>query len=251
MYIMKALSKICGLRISALIVVVALSGCTTAPNDRLTENRDPYENTNRKVFAFNTKVDDYVIEPAAKAYLQLPDRGQMMLTNFAGWTSLPSTAVNSTMQGDVENAAIGTFEFLINGLTLGFADLTGDVDTPRRTNFDDTLSYYNIGQGSYVVLPLLGPGTVRSHSGFVVDSITNPLNFAATPAAANITAVNTPVRVVTFRGNNFEYINEVKYQSLDAYARTRSIYLQYDDANEIDASENYEDEFDSFIETLE
>ncbi len=248
---MRALSKICGLGVSVLIAVGALSGCATAPDDTLTENRDPYENTNRKVFAFNTKVDDYVYEPAAKAYLKLPDRGQMMLTNFANWTSLPSTAVNSSFQGDVENAAIGTFEFLINGLTLGFADLTGDKDTPRRTNFDDTLSFYNVGQGSYVVLPLYGSGTVRSHSAFFVDSITNPLNFAATPAAANIAAVNTPVRIVTFRGNNFEYINELKYNSLDSYARTRSIYLQYDDANEIDADENYEDEFNSFIETQE
>jgi phospholipid-binding lipoprotein MlaA len=155
------------------------------------------------------------------------------------------------MQGDMENAALGTFEFLINGLTLGLVDLTDDGDTPRSTNFDDTLAYYQAEHGFYIVLPVLGPGTVRSHTGWVVNSLTNPFHFATTPAAATISAVNTPVRIVTFRGNNFEYINDIKYQSLDAYARVRSIYLQYDHADENQANEDKEDVFDSFIEATE
>jgi ABC-type transporter lipoprotein component MlaA len=81
--------------------------------------------------------------------------------------------------------------------------------------------------------------------------LTNPFHFATTPAAATISAVNTPVRIVTFRGNNFEYINDIKYQSLDAYARVRSIYLQYDHADENQANEDKEDVFDSFIEATE
>ncbi len=98
---------------------------------------------------------------------------------------------------------------------------------------------------------LSGPGTIRSHSGWAIDTITNPFNFASTPAAANITTVKTPIRIVTFRGNNFEYINDVKYQSLDSYARIRSVYLQYDEGHEPDASDIKEDIFDSFIETVE
>ena len=228
-----------------------LAGCATPPYDELTEFRDPYERTNRNVHEFNMTLDDFIVEPAARGYRQLPDQGQVMLTNFTQWTSLPSTTVNSSMQGDMENAALGTFEFLINGLTLGLVDLTDDVDTPRSTNFDDTLEYYQAGHGSYIVLPLIGPGTVRSHTGWVVDSLTNPFRFASTPAAANISAVNTPVRIVTFRGNNFEYINDIKYQSLDSYARIRSIYLQYDHADKNHANEDKEDVFDSFIETTE
>lgn len=233
------------------IWIFLLSGCASAPYDELTESRDPYEKTNRSVHEFNMKVDTIIVEPAARGYRQLPDQGQVMLTNFSTWTSLPSTTVNSTLQGDMENAALGTFEFLINGLTLGFSDLTDDVDTPRSTNFDQTLAYHEARHGSYIVLPLIGPGTVRSHSGWVVDNLTNPLNFATTPAATNITAVKTPIRIVTFRGNNFEYINDIKYQSLDSYARIRSVYLQYDQADEPDARENKEDVFDSFIETVE
>jgi phospholipid-binding lipoprotein MlaA len=155
------------------------------------------------------------------------------------------------MQGDIENAALGSFEFLINGLTLGLVDLSDDEDTPSPNSFDETLNFYEFEQGPYVVLPLIGPGTVRSHTGWVVDGLTNPLNFATTPAAASIATIDTPIRVVTFRGNNFEYINDLKYQSLDSYARIRSIYLQYDSADEVSLSEDKEDVFNSFIENTE
>ena len=233
------------------ILLASLSACASAPDELGVANSDPYEDFNRNMFAFNLKVDDIVVEPAAKGYLKLPQVSQDMLTNFSEWTSLPSTSLNSALQGDAENSALGVLSFLVNGLTLGMADLTDDTDDPVQTNFDDTLRGYDVPQGQYVVLPLLGPGSTRSHSAWLVDTVTNPLRFASTPAASTINTVSTPVRVVSFRGNHFDLINNVKYGSLDPYSRTRSIYLQYD-ANSGDVDDQSKDDpFNAFIQSQE
>ena len=134
--------------------------------------------------------------------------------------------MNSTLQGKFENAALATIHFLINGLTLGLADLTEDDDDPTAEDFGQTLATWNVPEGNYVMMPLLGPGTVRSHTGFVVDAITNPLGFIPIEGASAVQTSNT-VNIVTFRGNNFEQINDVKYNAIDPYAKTRSLYFQY------------------------
>jgi phospholipid-binding lipoprotein MlaA len=240
---------ICNRHLKLVMFLVILSGCANAPDELSFNDRDPYEEFNRDIFAFNMKLDDYVVEPAAIGYRKLPQVNQDMLTNFVDWTTMPSTSLNSTFQGDAENAALGVLSFLVNGLTLGLADLTDDSDDPDHTDFDDTLHGYGVPQGQYIVLPLLGPGSTRSHSAWLVDSVTNPLGFASTPAASTINTVSTPVSVVTFRGNNYDLINDVKYGSLDPYSRTRSIYFQYDTNTPDDQSED--DAFDAFIQSQE
>ena len=214
-------------RFSFIFLALIVAGCAETPPDVVSDSRDPFENANRKVFEFNMAVDDVVLEPVAKGYRQLPDGVQTSLSNFGTWTGYPSTAVNSTLQGKFENAALATIHFLMNSLTLGFADLTEDDDDPETEDFGQTLAYWNVPEGGYVVMPLLGPGTVRSHTGFVVDAITNPLGFIPVEGASAVQTASTPVNVVTFRGNNFDQINDVKYNAIDPYAKTRSLYFQY------------------------
>jgi len=120
-------------------LLASLSACANAPDDLAVNTNDPYEDFNRNMFAFNMKVDDIAVEPAAKGYRNLPQVNQDMMTNFADWTTLPSTSLNSALQGDAENAALGVLSFLVNGLTLGMADLTDDSDDPVQTNFEDTM----------------------------------------------------------------------------------------------------------------
>ena len=214
-------------RFSFIFLALIVAGCAETPSHVVSDSRDPFENANRKVFEFNMAVDDVVLEPVAKGYRQLPDGVQTSLSNFGTWTGYPSTAVNSTLQGKFENAALATIHFLMNSLTLGFADLTEDDDDPETEDFGQTLAYWNVPEGGYVVMPLLGPGTVRSHTGFVVDAITNPLGFIPVEGASAVQTASTPVNVVTFRGNNFDQINDVKYNAIDPYAKTRSLYFQY------------------------
>ena len=204
------------------------------------------------MFDFNLETDDLILEPVAKGYRTLPNGAQAAMTNFADWTSYPSTALNSTLQMRFENAALAGIHFLVNGLTLGMADLTSKGDEPEDADFGQTLALLSAPEGPYVVMPFFGPGTVRSHTGSLVDTVTDPLRFAGTPAAETIQLAAAPVGLVTFRGNNFDQINDVKYNSADPYARTRSIYYQFREGllRDGDAGEpsTADDAFEQFLE---
>ena len=236
---------------------LALSACSSVPVEERSDVRDRYEGSNRKVFAFNMGVDSYVLEPVAGAYRDtVPEGGQAAVSNHLRWASLPSTAVNSTLQGKFENAALATLHFLVNGLTLGFADLAADEEEQiTKEDFGQTLASWNVPEGSYHMVPVLGPRTTRSLGGTVVDFALNPLSvFGTGEVVQTVNAAQAPVGAVSFRAQNYDAINDVKYNSLDPYARTRSVYYQSrqglleDRVARGAASAVSEDEFDSLFE---
>jgi len=236
---------------------LVLSACSSVPVEERSDVRDRYEGANRKVFAFNMGVDSYVLEPVAGAYRDtVPEGGQTAVSNHLRWASLPSTAVNSTLQGKFENAALATLHFLVNGLTLGFADLAADEEEQvTKEDFGQTLASWNVPEGSYHMVPVLGPRTTRSLGGTVVDFALNPLSvFGTGDVVQTVNAAQAPVGAVSFRAQNYDAINDVKYNSLDPYARTRSVYYQSRQGLLVDrvargaASAVSEDEFDSLFE---
>ena len=243
---------------SSLLVVagLALAGCWSTPPADRSDARDSYEDANRKVFAFNMGVDTYVLEPVASGYRDtVPEGGRTAINNHLRWASMPSTAINSSLQGKFENAALATLNFLVNGLTLGFADLSEDDHKVNREDFGQTLAAYDVPEGSYLMVPVLGPRTTRSLTGNVVDMVMNPLRVFGTGDAADIVrTAQAPVGAVSFRADNFEAFNDVKYNSLDPYARTRSVYYQTrvglleDRVADGARSAVSEDEFDSLFE---
>ncbi len=238
-------------------VALLLSACSSVPLEERTDVRDRYEGANRKVFAFNMGVDTLVLEPVAGAYRDtIPKGGQTAISNHLRWAALPSTAVNSTLQGRFENAALATLHFLVNGLTLGFADLAADEEEQiTKEDFDQTLASWNMPEGSYHVVPVLGPRTTRSLGGTVVDFALNPLSLLGTgDIVRTVNSAQAPVGAVSFRAQNYNAINDVKYNSLDPYARTRSVYYQsrhglLEDRSARGATSAVsEDEFDSLFE---
>lgn len=240
------------MRILFILLALTIVGCAETPSNLLSDDRDPLEGANRYIFAFNLTADTVILEPAAKGYRNLPAATQTSLTNFARWTGHPSTAVNSTLQGKFENGALATIHFLINGLTLGLADLTDDDDDPAGQDFGLTLAHWNVPQGSYVMMPLLGPGTVRSYTGGVVDSLINPLGFVNIEGVSAIQTASSPIGAVTFRGNTFEQFNDIKYNAIDPYAKVRSLYFQYREGQIIglnpETRSAADDAFDEFFE---
>ena len=238
------------------VLMLALAGCSSAPMDERVDVLDPYEDTNRKVFAFNMGVDSYVLEPIASGYRDtVPNSGRAAVSNHLRWASMPSTAVNSTLQGKYENAGLATLNFLVNGLTLGFADLTEGEDEVMQEDFGQTLASWDVPEGSYMMVPVLGPRTTRSLGGSVVDFAMNPLRvFGTGNAVQTINAAQGPMGAVSFRAQNFDAINDVKYNALDPYARTRSVYYQArqglleDRVTGAAGSGVSEDEFDSLFE---
>ena len=217
---------------SHILIMTSLAtfaACSSVPENQRSEMRDRYEEDNRAVFDFNMGVDTHVIEPVASGYRKaVPEGGQTAIAHHLAWAGLPSTAVNSTLQGKYENAGLAVLSFAINGLTLGFVDLMGDDASPiHKEDFGQTLAAANIDEGSYLMVPFLGPHTTRSLTGRVVDMVMNPYSIldAGAPLQTWQTA-RIPTSAVSFRASNFESINDVKYNALDPYARTRSIYYQ-------------------------
>ena len=204
-----------------------LAACTAIPYDEKTAINDPYENTNRKIFAFNLAVDDYALEPAANLYRKTaPEPVQRGVSNYVSWAEMPLTAVNSALQGKFENATLASLNFLVNGLTFGFVDLMEGEDQPKREDFGQTLTSAGIDQGPYLVVPFLGSNTVRSASGRVVDMFINPLGAFSGKTASDARTTLPIFNAVSFRATHFDTINDVKNNSLDAYARARSAYYQ-------------------------
>ena len=233
-----------------------LGACSSTPEAERSDLRDPHENTNRNIFAFNMEVDSYVLEPVADGYRSnVPDAGRRAVDNHLDWAGLPSTALNSTIQGDLENAALATIHFAINGLTFGFADLTEGPGAVEKRDFGQTLARANVPEGDYLMVPLLGAHSGRKLAGRVVDSLTNPLSFfQAGNVGSTMRTAQIPARAVTFRANNFDTFNDMKYNSLDSYARTRTLYYQMragalrDRKNNVQAPSATDDQFDAFFD---
>ena len=140
---------------------------------------------------------------------------------------MPATSLNSTLQGRYENAGVAFLHFAVNGLTLGLAELTEDPKTVISQDFGQTLAHLNVPEGNFLMVPFLGPNTSRSLTGRVADTITNPMSFLkAGDAAQTIQSTRPAVAAVSSRSQMSEAFNDIKYNSLDPYARTRSLYYQ-------------------------
>ena len=140
-------------------------------------NIDPWESMNRRVFAFNETLDKYLLKPVARGYrFVLPDFAQRGVTNFISNIYEFNDVINSILQGRAEGAAQSSGRFVIN-TTLGLLGLF-DVATPmgiplQRSDFGQTLAVWGVDTGPFVMLPLLGPRTVRSGVGYFFDTYTS------------------------------------------------------------------------------
>jgi phospholipid-binding lipoprotein MlaA len=141
------------------------------------KNVDPWESMNRRVFAFNETLDKYLLKPVARGYrFILPDFAQRGVTNFISNIYEFNDVINSILQGRAEGAAQSGGRFVIN-TTLGLLGLF-DVATPmgiplQRSDFGQTLAVWGVDTGPFVMLPLLGPRTVRSGVGYFFDTYTS------------------------------------------------------------------------------
>ena len=243
-------------RLLPLMAMIVVAACSSVPETERTDQRDPYEASNRNAFGFNMAVDTHLLEPAASSYRKLmPMAGRRAIDNHVDWTGLPATTFNSTLQGRAENAGLSAIHFTINSLTLGLIDLTENPKAVKEQDFGQTLASFDVPEGNYLMVPLLGPNTSRSLTGRIVDGVTNPMSFLkAGSSIGTMQSLRTPVAVVAQRANLFEPLNDVKYNSLDPYARTRSLYYQ-GRAGRINAkigkptdNRTTDDQFESFLE---
>jgi phospholipid-binding lipoprotein MlaA len=217
-----------GFIIKLLSTAFLLSACSSVPETKRTDQRDPYEVSNRKAFAFNMGLDTHLLEPAASVYKNtMPKTGQRAINNHLNWAGLPATTLNSTLQGRYENAGLAVLHFAVNGLTFGLVDLTEEPKAVNNQDFGQTLAHLNVPEGNFLMVPFFGPKTSRSLTGQVADTITNPMSFLkAGDALQTIQSLRPTVAAISFRSKMSKSLNDIKYNSLDPYARTRSLYYQ-------------------------
>jgi len=145
-----------------------------------TEN-DPFEGWNRAMFSFNQKADKYVLKPLAEGYQAItPAPVRKGVSNFFNNLGEPITAVNSVLQAKPGKAARSLTRFLFNttfGL-LGLFDVAGAMGIEHeKEDLGQTLAYWGVGSGPYLVLPILGPSNLRDLGGRVVDRPLNPVSW--------------------------------------------------------------------------
>lgn len=220
--------------VAALVVAAALlAGCATNPGPPTGESYDPFEPVNRQIFAFNEKVDEFVLAPAGEFYREVvPSPIRDSVRAFLRHLSTPVILANDILQGDIEAAGATTARFFLNSMTLGLVDLAALSGLPyRKEDFGQTLGVYTITPGPYVVLPLLGPSSVRDVIGLVVDRLIDPLAspvdiFDSQRAATQVGLARGVTSAVDFRAVNGRQIDGLRRDSLDYYAAVRTIYLQ-------------------------
>ena len=165
--------------IRAIWCVIALLGVPLVGNAE-TES-DPFEGWNRAMFSFNQKADKYVLKPVAEGYQAVtPAPVRKGVSNFFNNLGEPITAVNSVLQAKPGKAARSLTRFVFNttfGL-LGLFDVAGAMGIERENeDLGQTLAYWGVGSGPYLVLPILGPTNLRDLGGRFGDRPLNPTSW--------------------------------------------------------------------------
>jgi phospholipid-binding lipoprotein MlaA len=187
---------------------------------------DPIEPVNRQIFAFNQAADRYVLKPAAQAYEEVPKQVRDIIRNFIRHVASPVVLANDLLQGNLDRAGDTAARMYINTFTLGLGDMASPRYPYHSEDFGQTLGTYGAGEQFYLVLPLLGPSSGRDALGLVADIFLNPLFYVDATAATAYNASSTGVEGIDLRTRNLGTIEELKRDSVDFYARMRSLYLQ-------------------------
>ena len=213
-------------RFLVLGVGLLLTGCATDP----TGANDPYQETNRAVFDFNNKVDEHILEPTARAYVAVvPDPARQGIHNFLLNLDLPVTFANDLLQGEGQRAAETFTRFAMNS-TLGIGGLLDpatDAGVPyHKEDFGQTLGTWGVGEGPYIVLPLLGPDPPRDATGQVVDIFLDPSTYIPIREHFWWGVGRRALAIIDVRSRNLDTVDNIERGSVDYYASVRSLYRQ-------------------------
>ncbi len=198
--------------------------------------KDCFEKLNRATFKFNQGLDKTIIKPIAEGYRKLPDPVQRGTTNAVKNLSNLITIPNNVLQGDVRLAIINTGRFVVNttiGL-LGTIDVANKMGFPKyeMEDYGQTLGAWGIGPGCYLVLPVLGPSTVRDTAGSFVNVLGGDPWYNASVhgnnefLSNNLFITSKILSGIDFRADNIESLDNLEKNSVDFYASVRSLYTQ-------------------------
>ena len=223
---------------ATLLGLTLLAGCATPPSndpealEAYKEANDPLEPMNRYFFELNYAADELLLKPLAGwYYVALPNFAQDGVRNVLRNVHSPVVLANDLFQGETDRAGVTVSRFLVNS-TMG---LGGLFDIAARMGLDyhdedfgQTLAVHGVGEGPYLMLPLLGPSNPRDATGRVVDMLFDPLTYIGVFGGVdNIGLGAAVVEGLDTRARNLKTLDEIRKGSLDYYATIRSLYRQH------------------------
>ena len=225
------------------------------------EVKDCFENLNRATFAFNKALDGVIFKPIASVYRTLPSPLKTGVSNSLDNITNLVTIPNNILQGDMKKAAVNSGRFIINTTIgiLGLIDVADHLGFPEyeREDYGQTLATMGVGPGCYVVLPVLGPSTVR-------DATASIANFVGGDAWYNVTVTKDTQHFsdfdyyasrgtagIDFRAKNYDAIENLERNSIDFYASVKSLYLQDRQQKILNTNKIIETQDDSDWEEIE
>lgn len=166
------------MRSTLLLASLLLTGCSSINLSQYTQQKDPLESLNRKVYVFNDTVDRAVVKPIAKGYSAvMPDTAKTMVNNFFSNLDDVVVTANDLLQFKFEQAASDGCRVVFNTTfgVLGLFNITGRLEK-HNEDFGQTLGYWGVPSGPYLMLPILGPSSFRDATGRYVDGYFSVIN---------------------------------------------------------------------------
>jgi phospholipid-binding lipoprotein MlaA len=209
---------------AVMVAVAVLAGCATVTTPT---KGDPFESYNRTMFTINDKIDQVALKPIAKGYVYVtPQPVRDSVTNFFGNIGDIYTAANNLVQLKIADGVSDIMRVVMNSIfgVAGLFDVASVAGLPKHTqDFGLTLGHYGVPAGPYVVLPLLGPSTVRDTAGTVVDYFGSVTSYVD-PAWIRTTLFG--VQLINTRANLLGAGDVLSGAALDKYSFVRNAYLQ-------------------------
>lgn len=215
--------------------LILTSGCSNTQNmiqeeNAITDEKDPFESANRRIFTFNQAVDKTVLKPVAEGYRwAVPDFIRTSVRNIFETVKQPVYFLNAVLQGNPKDAFHILERTSIN-LTvgcLGLFDVASQMDIPAPDNdFGQTLAKWGWhDEGAFIMLPILGPSNTRDTVGFVADTLANPVDWRLRHEPL-IVYGSKGIKGFSVRENAMELLDNLEKSSTDYYAAMRSMYRQ-------------------------
>jgi phospholipid-binding lipoprotein MlaA len=209
----------------ATLACVLLAGCATPP-ERVSQTQDPWEGFNRKIYAFNDVLDRNVARPVAHTYVRaMPAPARSGIHNVITNIDEPVTVVNDALQGKLKQTLQDLGRFVINSTVgiLGWFDVAQHVGLPHHDeDLGQTLAVWGVSSGPYLVIPIIGPSSVRDAGGRVGDLYFNPPRDQIAPRWRNAELVmdGLDTRVSLLQ------LDQTLDDAYDPYTFMRDAYIQ-------------------------
>jgi len=229
--------------IKIFLIAIFLSSNALAGSDGELElskknkpTKDCFENINRATFALNEGLDKTIFKPIARGYRKLPSPIKTGTSNALENLSSLITIPNNVLQGDFKTAGVNTVRLVVNTTVgiLGIVDVAEKMGFPEyaKEDYGQTFGKWGMGPGCYLVLPVLGPSTIRDTLGSFANVMGGDPYYNLSVNGNNeyldgkLYAATKTISAVDFRAKNIETLDNLKKNSVDFYASVKSVYLQ-------------------------